>query len=72
MGAGPGLQYAQLTSYKTNSQQQPLALDWRDRNVERVRHVVLPVTGVVALSLSGDNAGSYVKAAVFGVIALSS
>lgn len=66
---GLGLQYAQLTSYKTTPTAATASIGATGTWSVFVT-LFLPVTGVVALSLSGDNAGSYVKAAVFGVIAL--
>ncbi len=66
---GLGLQYAQLTSYKTTPTAATASIGATGTWSVFVT-LFLPVTGVVALSASGDAAGSYVKAAVLGVIAL--
>jgi uncharacterized protein (TIRG00374 family) len=66
---GLGLQYAQLTSYKTTPTVATASIGATGTWSVFVT-LFLPVTGVVALSASGDEAGGYVKAAVIGVIAL--
>lgn len=66
---GLGLQYAQLTSYRTTPTAATASIGATGTWSVFVT-LFLPVTGVVALSLSGDEAGQYVRAAVFGVIAL--
>lgn len=66
---GLGLQYAQLTSYRATPTAATASIGATGTWSVFVT-LFLPVTGVVALSLSGDNADKYVKAAVLGVIAL--
>jgi uncharacterized protein (TIRG00374 family) len=66
---GLGLQYAQLTSYRTTPTAATAAIG--ATGVWSVFITLfLPVTGVAALSASGDDAGKYVKAAVLGFLAL--
>ncbi len=63
---GLGLQYAQLTSYKTTPTAATAAIG--ATGVWSVFITMfLPVTGVVALSVSGDDASSYVGAALLGI-----
>lgn len=64
-----GLEYGQLTSYKTTPTAATASIGATGVWSVFVT-LFLPVTGVVALSAIGDDAGKYVKAAVFGVIAL--
>ncbi len=63
---GLGLQYAQLTSYKTTPTAATAAIGatgvW-----SIFITMFLPVTGVVALSVAGDDASSYVGAALLGI-----
>ena len=66
---GLGLQYAQLTSYKTTPTAATASIGATGTWSVFVT-LFLPVTGVVALTLSGDAAGNYVRAAVLGVLAL--
>jgi putative heme transporter len=66
---GLGLQYAQLTSYRTTPTAATAAIG--ATGVWSVFITLfLPVTGVVALSVSGDNASGYVTAAIVGIAAL--
>ncbi len=63
---GLGLQYAQLTSYKTTPTAATAAIG--ATGVWSVFITMfLPVTGVVALSVSGDDASSYFGAALLGI-----
>lgn len=66
---GLGLQYAQLTSYKASPTVSTASIGATGTWSVFVT-LFLPVTGIVALSLSGDDAGSYLRAAVIGVVAL--
>lgn len=66
---GLGLQYAQLTSYKTTPTAATASIG--ATGVWSVFITLfLPVTGVLALTLSGDDAAGYLRAAIFGVVAL--
>lgn len=66
---GLGLQYAQLTSYKATPTVATAAIGATGLWSVFVT-LFLPVTGILALTLSGDGAGSYVLGAVIGVVAL--
>ena len=64
-----GLQYAQLTSYKTTPSSATASIG--ATGVWSVFITLgLPVSGVAALSLSGDDAGKYAVAAAIGFAAL--
>ncbi|MEI6621073.1 MAG: lysylphosphatidylglycerol synthase transmembrane domain-containing protein [Actinomycetes bacterium] len=66
---GLGLQYAQLTSYRATPTATTAGIG--ATGVWSVFITLfLPVTGVVALSIGGEDAGSYVKAAVIGLLVL--
>ncbi len=67
---GLGLQYAQLTSYRATPTAATAAIGATGVWSVFVT-LFLPVTGVVALSLSGDDAGGYVGAAAIGILALA-
>lgn len=66
---GLGLQYAQLTSYKATPTVATAAIGATGLWSVFVT-LFLPVTGILALTLSGEGAGSYVVGAVVGVVAL--
>ncbi len=66
---GLGLQYAQLTSYRTTPSAATASIGATGTWGVFVT-LFLPVTGVVALALSGDDAEKYIKPAVIGVLAL--
>lgn len=63
---GLGLQYAQLTSYKTTPTAATAAIGATGVWSVFVT-MFLPVTGVVALSIAGDDASSYINAALLGI-----
>ncbi len=63
---GLGLQYAQLTSYKTTPTAATAAIGATGVWSVFVT-MFLPVTGVVALSIAGDDASSYLNAAFLGI-----
>ena len=63
---GLGLQYAQLTSYKTTPTAATAAIGATGVWSVFVT-MFLPVTGFVALSAAGDDASSYVNAALLGI-----
>lgn len=66
---GLGLQYAQLTSYKVQPSAATAAIG--ATGVWSVFITLgLPVSGIAALALSGDDAGKYALAAVLGLVAL--
>ncbi|NQU37319.1 MAG: flippase-like domain-containing protein [Actinobacteria bacterium] len=67
---GLGLQYAQLTSYRATPTAATAAIGATGIWSIFVT-LFLPVTGILALSLSGDDAGKYVTAAVLGIVALA-
>lgn len=66
---GLGLQYAQLTSYKTTPTAATASIGATGIWSVFIT-LFLPVTGVLALTLSGEGAGNYVIAAVIGVAIL--
>ena len=66
---GLGLQYAQLTSYKITPTAATAAIGATGIWSVFIT-LFLPVTGVTALSLSGENSGKYVTGAVVGLIVL--
>ena len=66
---GLGLQYAQLTSYKTTPTAATASIGATGIWSVFIT-LFLPVTGVLALTLSGAGAGSYLTAAVIGVVVL--
>lgn len=66
---GLGLQYAQLTSYGASPTVTTAAIGATGLWSVFVT-LFLPVTGVTALALSGDDAGNYLTAAVIGIAAL--
>ncbi|MFN8126332.1 MAG: YbhN family protein [Candidatus Nanopelagicales bacterium] len=66
---GLGLQYAQLTSYQATPTVATAAIGATGLWSVFVT-LFLPVTGILALTLSGEGAGSYVWGAVLGVAAL--
>ncbi|MFZ1362408.1 MAG: lysylphosphatidylglycerol synthase transmembrane domain-containing protein [Candidatus Nanopelagicales bacterium] len=66
---GLGLQYAQLTSYRTTPTAATASIGATGIWSVFIT-LFLPVTGVLALTLSGDQAGNYVLAAVIGVAIL--
>ncbi len=66
---GLGLQYAQLTSYSTTPTVATAAIGATGLWSVFVT-LFLPVTGILALTLSGEAAGSYVLGAVIGVVVL--
>ena len=64
-----GLQYAQLTSYRISPTVTTASIG--ATGVWSVFITLfLPVTGVVALTVSGQNGGSYLTAALLGILAL--
>ncbi|MEI8080968.1 MAG: hypothetical protein WCI74_03895, partial [Actinomycetes bacterium] len=66
---GLGLQYAQLTSYRATPTATTAGIG--ATGVWSVFITLfLPVTGVVALSIGGEDASAYVKAAVIGLVVL--
>ena len=66
---GLGLQYAQLTSYKATPTVATAAIGATGLWSVFVT-LFLPVTGILALTLSGEAAGNYVLGAVIGVVVL--
>lgn len=66
---GLGLQYAQLTSYKTTPTAATAAIGATGLWSVFVT-LFLPVTGILALTASGEAAGSYALGAILGVVAL--
>lgn len=66
---GLGLQYAQLASYKITPTAATASISATGIWSVFIT-LFLPVTGVLALTLGGDNAAGYVKAAVLGIVAL--
>lgn len=66
---GLGLQYAQLTSYQATPTVATAAIGATGLWSVFVT-LFLPVTGILALTLSGEAAGNYVLGAVLGVVAL--
>ena len=66
---GLGLQYAQLASYKITPTAATASISATGIWSVFIT-LFLPVTGVIALTLGGDNASAYVKAAILGIVAL--
>lgn len=66
---GLGLQYAQLASYKITPTAATASISATGIWSVFIT-LFLPVTGVVALTLSGDNAAKYVNAAIIGIVVL--
>lgn len=67
---GLALQYAQLTSYRTTPTAATASIGATGVWSVFVT-LFLPVTGVAALAVSGDNAGNYVLGAVLGILGLA-
>jgi uncharacterized protein (TIRG00374 family) len=67
---GLGLQYAQLTSYRTSPTAATAGIG--ATGVWSVFITLgLPITGILGLALSGDDASSYMTAAILGLAALA-